>query len=152
MSVKDKIAMWNSMATNPDSTHVFVLKSFAVINLLLSQMTSVACAEPALLTPGNSTRTTLTACEIKYFRPQCGTLSNQVFVRVQDLSGASNAYISIIDANPGPFSFQQLGNSSIKSFTVSQLVNNVQPVYIGVLGVANFSEVLIDVYSGLLVT
>ncbi len=140
----------NAMATSPISTHVFVLKSFAVINLLLTQMTSVTCSEPAVLTPGNSTQTTVSACEIKYFRPQCGLLTNQVFVRAQDLTGSTSVFLSTSDANPGPFSFSQRDlNSTIKMFTVSQAPDSVQPVYIGVQGVAASSNVLLDVYSGL---
>jgi hypothetical protein len=139
-----------SMATDPDDTHVFLLKSFSVINLLLKQMTAVACVEAALLTPGNSTRSTIGACEIKYFRPQCGALSNEVVVRVQDLSGSTSVYVSTSDSSPGPYSYTQSNAvSTIKSFAVSQVADNVQPVYIGILGVANTSEFLIDVYNGL---
>jgi hypothetical protein len=140
----------NAMASLPVESHVYLLKSFKVIDVLIPLFNTAACDQSAILTPGQSTVTSVDACDIKYFRPQCGSLTSSIIIDVEDISGSTNVYISTTNANPGPFSFAQRGLSTTasKSFTSTQS-GTIQPVYISVQGVSAANTFSLNVYSGL---
>ena len=114
-------------------------------------MTTVACSEPAALTPGSKTVTSVIGCDIKYFNPQRGAFSAYVIVEIVNLTGSTNAYVSTIDKNPGPFSYDvsALGSTNAtKIFRIARSVSEITPLYIGVEGVASDSSFSLDVWSG----
>jgi hypothetical protein len=142
------------MASLPYSTYVTTLKSFAIINQLINQMTSSTCGSPTVVQPGSQTTSNVNSCEVKYFQPQCGSVTSSLVIEIVDVVGSTNAYISSVDSLPGPFSFEQAAyaNTTRKTFKVVRSAADIRPLYIGVEGASTrgSNQFTINVWSGML--
>jgi uncharacterized protein YegL len=138
------------MASSPSATHVYTLKSFAIINQLIGQMSTVTCGEPAILTPGDTSTVSISGCEIKYFKPQCGVFTSSLVIEVTDVQGSTNVYLSSSAKNPSPFANDQwlAANVSRKVFAITRTSTNIVPVYIAVQGVGSVNSFTLNVWSG----
>jgi hypothetical protein len=137
------------MASPPISTHVFLLRSFNIINLILSQLNSAACAAAAVVTPGQNTVASVDSCDIKYYRPQCGAFTSTIIIQVQDLVGATNVFVSTVTENPGPYNFSVVSTTTPFKTIVFRQNGTILPVYIGVQGVGAVNSFTINIFSGL---
>jgi hypothetical protein len=139
----------NGMASAPLSSHVFLLKSFNVINLIVNQVNSATCISATVVTPGQNTTAVADPCDIKYYRPQCGAFTNSIIIQVEDTTGSTVVYVSTITETPGPYNYSIISSTTpYKTIVVTQ-TESILPVFIGVQGVAPANSFVINVYSGM---
>eukprot|EP00049_Salpingoeca_infusionum_P015151 m.291017 g.291017 ORF g.291017 m.291017 type:complete len:1874 (-) comp15823_c0_seq1:367-5988(-) len=137
----------NDMAT--DDQHVEVLKSFARINDIVDSMSAVACDAPTIIKTGTSTESAVSACDVKYYRPQCGRLSNMV-VELRQHSGNVHLFASRDNTYPGPFTYQYAVQDSqeLKRMVIND--GRTDQLFIAVVGASDGdSEFELTVWSDL---
>ncbi|XP_067023578.1 protocadherin Fat 4-like isoform X2 [Acropora muricata] len=126
----------NTIATDPDSTHVFRLNSFSDLAGWVDKLSAVSCDEGATVSSCDDTITTVESDTFKYFRTQFNTVTNnKITVEVRDIQGISHLFTSLKSSNPGPMDINSAKNESNTSprYLTFPISRN-QLVYVAVQG------------------
>ncbi|XP_068760232.1 protocadherin Fat 4-like [Montipora capricornis] len=126
----------NTMATDPDSTHVFRLGSFHDLAGWVDKLSAVSCDEGASVSSCDDTITTVESDTFKYFKTKFTTVANnKITVEVRDIQGISHLYASLTSTNPGPMDIKSVRNeSNLSPRYLSLSLSSDKLVYVAVQG------------------
>lgn len=74
------------MASDPNGDHTSIIASFNDIAGIVDKMSATTCNAPSVLDTSTEVTQTIEDCEVKYFRPACGALTN-TSIEVLTMSG-----------------------------------------------------------------